>query len=141
MDRWVRGSLDIDIKNKKRNWVKKQIEDQYPKTKFLLYDVNYQLVDKKDAKKIVREDLTDTLAYVRKQDDFVCNHFSHVFASLVKLKYYLDVIVVIDWDARHSYNIFLYPNGETETYEPQNDTFSPEGSHYSPGSKSIMYFP
>ena len=60
---------------------------------------------------------------------------------LVKLKYYLDVIVVIDWDARHSYNIFLYPNGETQTYEPQNDTFSPEGSHYSPGSKSIMYFP
>ena len=52
LDRWVRGSLDIDIKNKKRNWVKKQIEDKYPKTKFLSYDRIYQFCSKEDMKKI-----------------------------------------------------------------------------------------
>ena len=75
MDRWVRGSLDIDIKNKKRNWVKKQIEDKYPKTKFLSYDRIYQFCSKEDMKKIVKEDLTDSVEYVRKNSDFVCDDF------------------------------------------------------------------
>ena len=138
MDRWVRGSLDIETTKKNMKWAKKQIENKYPDANVAPLDRTGLFVSKEDAKKIVKEDLTDALEYQRSVWD--CSNFAYNFADLVKLKYGVDVGIVLDLDAHHAYNIWIYDSGEVELFEPQQDAFGVSGKHYNPNTKSTIEF-
>lgn len=133
LQRWVKGNVDTSLESKGFQFIESQIHRKYPNIKLSDvdgYDRWYELVDQDTMEKIVKEDVVDALEYVKQDDWFVCNHFAFVFAALVKLKYYIDVGVVLDFHAAHAYNIFIYPDGGVQLFEPQGDTFNPSGDMY-----------
>jgi len=137
-ERWIRGKLDIETEEKNAPWLKEQIHDEYPNAKIKPYDFSAQVTSEKEAKRIVKEDLTDTMDYARSEWD--CENFSFLFASLCRLKYGVSVGIVLDIDAKHAYNLWVYKGGKIETFEPQNDEFGVSGDHYSPNTKSRIVF-
>ena len=76
--------------------------------------------------------------YMRSEWD--CENFSFLFASLCRLKYGVSVGIVLDIDAKHAYNLWVFKNGKVEIFEPQNDEFGVSGDHYSPNTKSRIVF-
>jgi len=138
LDRWVRGTVDVETEEKDSAWIRNQVSNKYPDAMVKPLDRTGLFVSKGDAKKIVKEDLTQTLSYVR--DTWDCENYAYLFASLVKKKYGVDVGIVLDIDAHHAYNLFIYSSGEIELFEPQSDEFSPSGEHYSPNTRTTIEF-
>ena len=145
LDRLVRGTRDVDIKKHDFQNVIRLIDKKYTNVTSLdvkAYDRVALLVDKSDATKIVEEDLTNTREYIANSDSFVCNHFSFVLSSLIKLKYHVDVGVVLSLAGQHAYNLFVFPDGEIETFEPQENKWSPRGKRYKTNhSDTMIIFP
>ncbi len=138
LQRWVYGNIPVDLQSKDFQFIETQVHNKYPNIKLSDvdgYDRWYELVDRDTMDRIVGEDVVDALEYVKQDDWFVCNHFAFVFAALVKLKYYIDVGVVLDFHAAHAYNIFVYPDGGVQLFEPQSDTFNPSGDLYQTNKK------
>jgi len=137
-ERWIEGKLEIETEKKNAPWLKEQIHNEYPDAKIKPYDFSAQVTSEEEAKRIVKEDLTDTMDYVRSEWD--CENFSFLFASLCRLKYGVSIGIVLDIDAKHAYNLWVYKDGKVETFEPQNDKFGVSGDHYSPNTKSRIVF-
>lgn len=138
LQRWVYGNIPVDLQSKDFQFIESQIHREYPNIKLSDvdgYDRWYEIIDQETMRRVVEEDVVDALEYVKQDDWFVCNHFAFVFAALVKLKYYIDVGVVLDFHAAHAYNIFVYPSGAVELFEPQGDTFNPSGDLYQTNKK------
>jgi len=138
LQRWVYGNIPVDLQSKDFQFIETQIHREYPNIKLSDvdgYDRWYEIIDQETMRRVVEEDVVDALEYVKKDDYFVCNHYSFVFAALVKLKYYIDVGVVLDFHAGHAYNIFVYPDGGVQLFEPQSDTFNPSGDLYQTNKK------
>ena len=144
LDRWVRGDLDITVNTINFSTVRKDVANNLdiPEKNVQVLDRKMEYVSIEDAQKIVEEDLTDTVKYVKDSDEFVCNHFAGLFAALVKLKYKVDVAMLIDYDAHHAYNLWYFPDADNDKkvqiMEPQTDEFNPAGKHYSPATKSVV---
>ena len=86
LDRWVRGDLDITVNSTDFSTVREDVANNLdiPEKNVQVLDRKMEYVSVQDAKKIVEEDLTDTVKYIRDNDEFVCNHFAGLFAALVK---------------------------------------------------------
>jgi len=144
LDRWVRGDLDITVNSTDFSTVREDVANNLdiPEKNVQVLDRKMEYTSIQDAKKIVEEDLTDTVKYIRDNDEFVCNHFAGLFAALVKLKYKVDVAMLIDYDAHHAYNLWYFPDADNDKkvqiMEPQTDEFNPAGKHYSPATKSVV---
>jgi len=134
----LKESSKIETEKKNAPWLKEQIHNEYPDAKIKPYDFSAQVTSEEEAKRIVKEDLTDTMDYVRSEWD--CENFSFLFASLCRLKYGVSVGIVLDIDAKHAYNLWAYKDGKVEIFEPQNDEFGVSGDHYSPNTKSRIVF-
>ena len=144
LDRWVRGDLDITVNSTDFSTVREDVANNLdiPEKNVQVLDRKMEYTSIQDAKKIVEEDLTDTVKYIRDNDEFVCNHFAGLFAALVKLKYKVDVAMLLDFDAHHAYNLWYFPDADNDKkvqiMEPQTDEFNPTGKHYSPATKSVV---
>jgi len=144
LDRWIHGAKDVTIHSTDFSTVRKDVanELEIPENNVQVLDREMEYVSIEDAQKIVEEDLTDTVKYVKDSDEFVCNHFAGLFAALVKLKYKVDVAMLIDYDAHHAYNLWYFPDADNDKkvqiMEPQTDEFEPTGKHYTPATKSVV---
>lgn len=145
LDRWIRGCEDVGVVKKDFMWVINRIDQKYSRVTSLdvkAYDRTALLVDKGDAQSIVEEDLTNTLDYVADSDSFVCNHFAFVLSSLVKLKYHVDVGVVLSLAGEHAYNVFVFPDGSVHTFEPQENLWDPSGKRFRTNHEdTVIIFP
>ena len=144
LDRWVRGDLDITVNSTDFSTVREDVANNLdiPEKNVQVLDRKMEYTSIQDAKKIVEEDLTDTVKYIKNSDRFVCNHFAGLFAALVKTEVQsrrsnaarlrrpprLQPVVLPDADN----------DKKVQIMEPQTDEFNPAGKHYTPATKSVV---
>ena len=84
-------------------------------------DQTYYLTNQSNFLNIVAWDWTDRTEYIREKYD--CENFAFTFKAAIDFYFNINQVgMVIDYQAGHAYNIVIYPDGNAQIIEPQNDS-------------------
>jgi len=124
--RWLRRKLNRPKKVEKDNKFVEDALSALPNygdgvTRMVL-DAKFWMVDRREMRKIVEEDMTDKREYV--SDLFDCDSYSFMFKSHLADTYDVNQAgIVLDYSGAHAYNVIVYPDKSVECFEPQSDRF------------------
>lgn len=101
-------------------WIQQQIDSMGLAIVRVPLDMEYILTNHSNMLNVIAWDATDKIKYVREKFD--CENFAILFKAMTDLVFHLNqVVIIMDYISKHSYNLILYPNEKHQVCEPQSD--------------------